>query len=227
LSRQSSSTKEALVPSDDLLVSRIRNADEAAFNIVYDRYFQRVYTFSFARLRNHADAEEVVQETFISVFRSIDAYRGDASLISWIYGIARNTVNNQLRRRKTQEQRMEQARPELMRTSRSGLVGSPEDQLALQRSAEVVKDRLSSVADWQAEVFVLRHMENLSIGEIAKRMSRSHDSIRSSLYRVKRLVVEAVSAGSSFGNEKALDEGSDWWGPEHASAHIGGGNDAF
>ena len=136
MSRQSrcSEKKEVLVPSDDLLVSRIQNADEAAFNVLYNRYFQRVYTFSFARLHNHADSEEVVQETFISVFRSIDAYRGDASLISWIYGIARNTVNNQLRRSKTQDQRMEQAGPELMRTSRSGSVGTPEDHLTLRRS---------------------------------------------------------------------------------------------
>jgi RNA polymerase sigma-70 factor (ECF subfamily) len=225
LSRQSTEKEEVLVPSDELLVARICKAEEAAFNILYDRYFQRVYSFSFARLRNHADAEEAVQETFISVFRSIDAFRGEASLISWIYGIARNTVNNQLRRTKTQQQRLEEARPELVRTSQSGSAATtPEDQLSLRRSAEIIKDSLSSVADWQAEVFVLRHVENLPIGEIANRMSRSHDSIRSSLYRVKRLVVEAINSGSGIGNEEAVDEGSDWWGTEHASAHVGGGS---
>ena len=119
MSHQTAGKKELLVPSDELLIARIREADETAFNTLYDRYFQRVYTFSFARLRNHADAEEVVQEVFTSVFRSIDAYRGDSSLISWIYGIARNTVNNQLRRIKTQEQRMEKARPELVRAGGS------------------------------------------------------------------------------------------------------------
>ena len=47
------------------------------------------------------------------------------------------------------------------------------------------------MSSWQAEVFVLRHVENLTIGEIARRMDRSSDAIRSSLYRVKRLLVEA------------------------------------
>lgn len=224
MSRQSSTSKNALVPSDELLVSKIRNADEAAFSVLYDRYFQRVYTFSFTRLRNHADAEEVVQETFMSIFRSIDAYRGDASLISWIYGIARNTVNSHLRRTITQEQRLEKARPELIRTCESGLMDSPEDHLTLQRSAELVKNQLDSVADWQAEVFVLRHMENLPIGEIAKRMSRSQDSIRSCLYRVKRLLVEAVSAGPSVEDEMALAGGRDWRGAAHVSAVAGGGS---
>jgi len=51
------------------------------------------------------------------------------------------------------------------------------------------------VADWQAQVFVMRHFENLPIGEIARRTSRSNDAVRSSLYRVKRLIVETVDSG--------------------------------
>ena len=60
----------------------IRRADDHAFNLLYERYFRRVYNFSYARLRNHADTEEAVQETFISVFKSIDAYRGESLLVS-------------------------------------------------------------------------------------------------------------------------------------------------
>ena len=51
-------------------------------------------------------------------------------------------------------------------------------------------ERLRSVSDWQAEVFWMRHVDDLSIEQIATRMDRSNDAIRSSLYRVKRLLVE-------------------------------------
>jgi DNA-directed RNA polymerase specialized sigma24 family protein len=51
---------------------------------------------------------------------------------------------------------------------------------------------LASVADWQSEVFWLRHVENLTIGEISERVKRSNDAVRSSLYRVKRMLIEAV-----------------------------------
>ncbi len=61
----------------------------------------------------------------------------------------------------------------------------------LEVPAGTIKDCLESVTPWQAEVFVLRHIENLPIQEIAQRTSRSNDAIRSSLYRVKRLLVEA------------------------------------
>lgn len=187
----------AAAPTDDELVARVRASEELAFNELYERYFQRVYNFCFARLRSHPDAEEVVQETFISVFRSIDAYRGDSLLVSWIYGIARNTVNNHLRRTKAQAQRLERARPELMRQPTPLASCTPEDQLNLQRCADAIRQQLESVSDWQAEVFVLRHLENLPIGEIAARVSRSNDAVRSSLYRVKRMMVEAVSDGGA------------------------------
>jgi RNA polymerase sigma-70 factor (ECF subfamily) len=179
--------------SDLELLEAIRAGDATAFDILYDRYFQRVYHFSYARVRNRADAEEAVQETFTAVYRSIDAYRGQSSLLSWIYGIAKNTVNNHIRRARAQEQRVERAEDDLVRDAESGLESfTPEDRLGLRRCAEAIDTALSSVTPWQAEVFVLRHFEDLPIQEIADRMHRSNDAIRSSLYRVKRLVVQAV-----------------------------------
>lgn len=189
--RRSSSSRDAR--SDLELLEAIRAGEELAFNILYERYFQRVYHFSYARMHNRADAEEAVQETFTAVYRSIEAFRGQSSLLSWIYGIAKNTVNNHIRRARVQEQRVERAEEDLVRDAESALESfTPEDRLDLRRCAEAIDVALSSVTPWQAEVFVLRHFEDLPIQEIADRMHRSNDAIRSSLYRVKRLVVQAV-----------------------------------
>lgn len=181
-------------PSDDALVLGIREARQDAFNQLYDRYFQRIYSFVYLRVRNHADSEEIVQETFTAVFRSIEAFRGQSTLLSWIYGIAKNTVNNHLRRAKLREHWVELAEPDAL-VPAVGVAGTPEDELSLRRYADAIRERLGSVASWQAEVFVLRHVENLPIREIAKRTERSSDAIRSSLYRVKRLLVEASDPG--------------------------------
>lgn len=178
--------------TDRDLVDAIRLGSEADFNELYERFFQRIYSYVYLRLRNRADAEEVVQETFLAVFRSIDAYRGQSSLLSWVYGIAKNTVNNHLRRTRAHDARLERAEPTLVRDAHSLDSYTPEEHLSLRRYEDAIRERLESVADWHAEVFVLRHIENLSIGEIARRVSRSNDAVRSSLYRVKRLLVEAV-----------------------------------
>jgi len=177
-------------PSDSALVAGVRNGSQADFNRLYERYFQRVYTFAYVRVRNHADAEEIAQETFTAVFRSIEGYRGQSSLLSWLYGIAKNTVNNHLRRAKARESWLERAEPNLWIT-RATNQATPEDELSMRRYADAIHQRLDSVAEWQVEVFVLRHLEDLPIREIARRMARSNDAIRSCLYRVKRLLVEA------------------------------------
>jgi RNA polymerase sigma-70 factor (ECF subfamily) len=178
--------------SDEDLVAGIRRSSEADFNALYERYFQRVYSFAFARLRNRADTEEVVQETFTAVFRSIDAYRGQSSLLCWVYGIAKNNVNNHLRRARAHQLRVERAEPAMVLGTASLDASTPEEQLSLRRYEESVQKLLSSVAGWQSEVFWLRHAENLSIGEIAQRVKKSNDAVRSSLYRVKRMLIQAV-----------------------------------
>lgn len=180
--------------ADDVLIAGIREGNQSHFNQLYERYFQRVYSFAYVRIRNHADAEEIAQETFTAVFRSIDAYRGQSTLLSWVYGIAKNTVNNHLRRAKARETWLERAEPDLWMTS-AATGTTPEEELSLRRFTDAIRDRLQSVAEWQAEVFVLRHVENLPIREIARRTARSSDAIRSSLYRVKRLLIEASDPG--------------------------------
>ena len=220
----SSSQSVVVAPADDALVEAIRNAEERAFGLLYERYFQRVYTYSFLKLRNHADTEEAVQETFTAVFRSINAYRGESSLVSWIYGIARNTVNNQFRRANVQHQRMARAQNELLRTSLAMSPGTPEDELNLQRSVDQARECLASLSAWQAEVFALRHLENLPIGEIARRMSRSHDSVRSSLYRVKSLLIEAVDPSDSNADPGGASDGrSGCRAAARGGANRGGG----
>jgi len=177
--------------SDQDLFERIREGSEPHFNLIYDRYFRRIYNFLYLRVRNHADAEELTQETFTAVFRSIDGYSGRSTPLGWIYGIAKNTVHSHLRRLRTQGERLERAGLEALTATSPAWSSTPEDQLVMRRYARAIDARLQSVSDWQAEVFFLRHVEDLPIREISRRTMRSSDAIRSGLYRVKRLLVEA------------------------------------
>ena len=178
--------------SDQQLLEGMRLHSEGHFAELYNRYFQRIYNFVYLRMRNHAESEEVVQETFLAVFRSFGNYRGQSSLLSWIYGIAKNTTNNSLRRAKSQHERIDFAEEEGLLPRPSIGVGAPDEQLDLNRFQVALSNRLEGLADWQAEIFEMRHFENLSIPEISARTARSSDAVRSSLYRVKRMFVEAA-----------------------------------
>jgi len=191
---------------DAELLAGLQAGVPRAFDQLYDRYFQRLYNFSYLRLRNHADAEEVVQETFTAVFRCIESYKGRSTLSSWMYGIAKNTINNHIRRNRTEEARIERPETEGLRPTESLATGTPEEQVMLRSYVDVIGEKLSSVASWQVEVFELRHLHDLSIPEISERTSRSSDAIRSSLYRMKRLLIESAEAGGPIagpGSEQA------------------------
>lgn len=180
--------------TDEQLLEAIRAGSELHFSELYTRYFPRVYAFTAARLRSREDAEEVVQDVFTVVSRSLPAFRGDSQLLTWIFGIARNTVNNHVRRMRNANERFACVTAEDVHPVDAFATCTPEEQLTLQRCVGAIEDKLGDVSQWQADVFKLRHEENLPIREIAQRTQRSGDSVRSSLYRVKRLLIDAVDA---------------------------------
>jgi len=177
---------------DEALFEGIRAGSEPHFNALYDRYFRRVYGFVLARVRDHADAEELAQESFVAVFRGIAGYSGRSTPLAWIYGIAKNTVNNHRRRQRAQTERADAAGPEALHSTSAEWRSTPLDDFEMRQSLRRMDERLHSVTGWQVEVFWLRHVDDLSIDEIAARLDRSNDAIRSSLYRVKRLLSEGA-----------------------------------
>ncbi len=185
--------------TDEALIEGVRAGSEPHFTALYDRYFDRIYGYVYKRVRSHADAEEIVQETFIAVHASLGQYRAQSSLGSWIYGIARNTMNNQIRRTRNERARLDAAAQEERLGQGVADLETPEQALHLQRFGERVRERLTRQAEWQHEIFALRHFQNLSIREIVERTDRSSDAVRSSLSRMKRLLTEAAEL--SMGGE--------------------------
>ncbi len=188
---------DADAPLTDLeLIEGIQRESEVHFNELYNRYFQRIYNFVYGRIHNHADAEEIVQETFTVVFSAIEKYSGRSSLLSWIYGIAKNTTNNSLRQTKNTAQRIQEIGHDPFRPTKSFSSCTPEEQLSIQHYLRDVVEQLDDFGGWQVEIFEMRHLQNLSIREISKRTQRSSDSVRSSLYRVKRVLMETAALDS-------------------------------
>ncbi len=86
--------------NEKALVQRLRDRDEHALAEIASLYGHKIFQLAFRYLRNHEDAEEVVQDVLLKVFRKIDAFRGDSALSSWIFRITFNTAMSRLRRTK-------------------------------------------------------------------------------------------------------------------------------
>ena len=84
--------------NDNALVERLRGQDEQALAELSSLYGAKIYQLAFRYMRNHEDAEEVVQDVLLKVFRKIELFRGDSALSSWVYRITFNTAMSRLRR---------------------------------------------------------------------------------------------------------------------------------
>nr|MDJ0869462.1 RNA polymerase sigma factor [Myxococcota bacterium] len=93
----SPAARPTVAERDRILVANILAGSRRHFDELYDAYFQRVYRFALKRLSDTAEAEDVAQEVFETVFQALPSFRGESSLLVWIFGITRNKVNRRFR----------------------------------------------------------------------------------------------------------------------------------
>ena len=90
-------TPAAPVVSDEELVARARAKDFGAFEQLLDRYEDKIFRLAYRFVRNETEAKEVLQDTFLSIWRKLDTFKGDAQFGSWLYRVAANTALMRLR----------------------------------------------------------------------------------------------------------------------------------
>ena len=177
--------------SDDTLVERLRAGDRDAFNLLYERYFHRIYRFVDKRMRIRADTDEAVQEVFINVFSSIHTYRGEAPFAAWVFGLTRRTVAARFKRKRHETIPLSEDGEE-PRTAQQRMPGpeSPLDSYECsERLRRIQHAARQDLTDEQRRLFELHHLEDHSIQEIAQAFEKSENSVKSHLYRARRLLL--------------------------------------
>lgn len=186
-----SSTVPALEPeilaTDEDLVDRVRKGDGDAFEVLYERFAKRIYLFVDKRLRNPADTEETVQEVFINVFNSLDSYRGEAPFAAWVFGLTRRTIASRFKRKRhpTVPLLDESDETKGLHSGSPSPMEAYECQELLSQMEEKLDHRLS---EEQRVLFRLHHLEDRPISEIAARLRKSEDSVKSNLYRARKIL---------------------------------------
>jgi RNA polymerase sigma-70 factor (ECF subfamily) len=180
-------------PSDDELIARVRARDEAAFEILYERYLPRIYSFVSRRVQNRADCEEIVQEVFINIFSSIGSFRGEAPFAAWALGLTRRTIANRFKKRRhatvpleldQEAETIDLAVPTLRREPTPYDLYECGERIS-QLEATVNRD----LTPEQRQLFEMHHLLHRPIHEIARELDKTEDSIKSNLYRARRLLL--------------------------------------
>ncbi len=174
---------------DRSLLRRLQARDEQAFRDLIDGHRDKVYNICYRMLGNKHEAEDVAQEVFITVFKTISSFRGDSKLSTWLYRIAVNHSKNRIR---YLARRHDRDREELDETGNaaSGSIGgggpaSPDRALEEQQLEAVVREAIHSLDDDHRVVVVLRDLEDLSIEEVCEITGLPDGTVKSRLHRAR------------------------------------------
>lgn len=158
-----------LIPAEELMLRyQTHSPDEAfsAFNELYSRYSQRVFSFLSKKVKNSADAEDLLQKVFIKIHESKHLYKSKYKFEQWLFVIARTQALDYFRANKRYSNKISQYQPEEMTTS------------------EVDMSFLKTLDSDQQELLEMKFIDELSYQEISKIVNKSEVSLRKTLSRM-------------------------------------------
>ncbi len=192
---------------DQRLVSGLQAAEESAYETLIARFQKPVYNLAWRLLNDPADANDVVQEVFLKIFRSVNTFRGDSSLRTWVYRIAVNESHNRRRwlfRHKRGETGLEDGFDD-GDTHEKPLMDSGQSpfDFTMNREAQVLmEEALAAINPVFRASLVLREIEDMSYEEIAEILEVSIGTVKSRIMRgreaLKRQLAQRLDPAPSL-----------------------------
>jgi RNA polymerase sigma-70 factor (ECF subfamily) len=204
------------------LVAALKTGDQRAFAELVERHSGTVYNLALRMMGNPQEAEEVMQETFISAFRSLDRFEGRSQLGTWLYRIAYNAALMRLRKRQVPTSSIDEPLigedgEELPRQ----LIDwdSLPDDIALNRELRAELDKaVSALPATLRSVFVLRDIEGLSTAEVAETLGLTETNVKVRLHRARLALREELTA--YFRASADVEARSAGNGQQHKEAYV-------
>jgi RNA polymerase sigma-70 factor (ECF subfamily) len=182
--------------ADADLVRRALARDDTAFRTIMERYNRRLYRIARSILRNDAEAEDVVQEAYVSAFTHLDGFRGESTLATWLSRITMNEALGRLRRERpavdlavVETQRSE---AQVIPFPQSATSGDPERTMAQREILQLVERATDNLPEIFRTVFVTRVIEGMSVEETAELLGLRPETVKTRLHRARRLVREQL-----------------------------------
>lgn len=180
------------------LVTLARRGDREAFRAIMKRSNQRLFRVARAVVREDAEAEDVVQEAYLRAFANLDAFRGDASIFTWLTRIAINEANCRLRKRRStvgldQIEATQAKGAHVIMFPNADPTLTPETDAARAQIRRMLETAIDELPEAFRVVFVMRDIEECSIAETAEALDVLPETVKTRLHRARRLLREALS----------------------------------
>ncbi len=183
---------------DETLVACVQHGDASAFDLLVQRYKERLYATVYHMTSNHEDANDLVQEAFIKAFRSISSFKRESSFYTWVYRIAVNRTINHLKRRKNRNHvslddvdSHIQTDPDFVELMSNV---TPRREVGLTELQEKLNEALLKLSEVHRAVVVMHDVQGMTHADIAKVMKCSEGTVRSRLFYARQQLQGLLSS---------------------------------
>jgi len=179
------------------LVAAVRRGSDEAFEELYSRYRSQIGSYVLGMVRDHARAEDVSQEVFISALRGLRDTERPIAFKRWLYEIAKNACIDEFRRsQRVREVPLENGRDDLESGSDPVLAGGPTPDAAVENKQRLsdLRGAFHGLSDNHHRIIVMRELEGLSYSQIAEQLGMSKAVVESTLFRARRKLGEEYDA---------------------------------
>jgi RNA polymerase sigma-70 factor (ECF subfamily) len=186
--------------AERLLIARLRERDEHAFGEIVRLYGDKVFSLIYRMLGNRHEAEDVAQEVFITVFKTIDGFRGEAKFSTWLLRIAANQSKNRIKylaRRPTDGAELDDAAQANANAGGRGIgvqghIEGPDVLLEAAETGSIMQRAIAALDEDQRLLVILRDVEELSYQEIGEITGLPEGTIKSRLHRARMAIKEEL-----------------------------------
>jgi RNA polymerase sigma-70 factor, ECF subfamily len=182
---------------DDGLIALARGRDPRAFREIMTRHNRRLYRVARGVLGDDAEAEDVVQDAYLNAFKSLDGFRGDASLATWLTRIALNEALGRKRRRRptvdiADLDTLAEQEARVVIFPGVQAIPNPESEASRAETRRLLEQAVDHLPEPFRIVFVLREIEQMSVEETAAQLELRPETVKTRLHRARRLLREAL-----------------------------------
>ena len=171
------------------IISRIKAGDTMLYSQLVDRYKHMVYTAAVRMVRVREDAEEISQDTFLSVFRNLDSFRGDCLFSTWIYRVAYNKCLDHLKKNK---RKLPLQDLDISETYDVGYIDKKMYQLEQRQRLQLIKEAIDEVSEDMAFIVTLFYLEERTLKEISDITGQSVNTLKVKLFRSRKRLMSLL-----------------------------------
>jgi RNA polymerase sigma-70 factor, ECF subfamily len=185
------------VVSERLLVSRLRRRDPDAFELLVREHQDKVFDFCVRMLTDREEANDLVQEIFVSIHQNLERFRMDSKLSTWIFRISKNHCLNRLKYLKRRGRGRSDEFGEVSESAINDAGGSPQkpdDALESARERQMVQKAIAQLDEDQRMLVALRDIEGLSYDEIVEITDLPEGTVKSRLHRAREKLANIIAS---------------------------------